>query len=130
MATRGKIGLLQEDNTVKSVYHHWDSYPEWLGLMLTEQYTDTATIEALLEGGDISTLESDTDWNMNTLSAPIVLYYKDRNENSPFLIESQDDFFKCERGEEYVYLFKNNQWFCYTSSKIPVKIPQVTEQVT
>ena len=38
MSTRARIGLLQEDLSVLSVYHHWDGYPEWLGVTLKEQY--------------------------------------------------------------------------------------------
>ena len=41
MSTRARIGLLLPDDlSVLSVYHHWDGYPEWLGVTLkgTLQY--------------------------------------------------------------------------------------------
>ena len=38
MATRSRIGIQLKDNSVLSVYHHWDGYPEWLGRILTTHY--------------------------------------------------------------------------------------------
>lgn len=122
MATRSKIGLMLPDGMVKSVYHHWDGYPEWLGHILTKRYTDKTTIDSLLDGGDISCIESDHDWDRNELCNPMTLYYKDRGEDCPFLIEDYNTFLKCYRGEEYVYLFKNNQWYCYDSEGNSVQL--------
>ena len=34
MATRARIGLKLEDGSIISAYHHWDGYPEWLGVTL------------------------------------------------------------------------------------------------
>ena len=45
MSTRARIGLLQDDLSVLSVYHHWDGYPEWLGVTLKEQYNTKEKIE-------------------------------------------------------------------------------------
>ena len=38
MATRSRIGIQLKDNSVLSVYHHWDGYPQWLGRILTTHY--------------------------------------------------------------------------------------------
>ena len=38
MATRSRIGIQLKDNSILSVYHHWDGYPEWLGRILLTQY--------------------------------------------------------------------------------------------
>ena len=38
MATRARIGLKLEDGSIISAYHHWDGYPEWLGVTLKEHY--------------------------------------------------------------------------------------------
>ena len=38
MATRSRIGLQLADGAILSVYHHWDGYPEWLGVMLEKNY--------------------------------------------------------------------------------------------
>ena len=34
MATRSRIGYVLKDDSIVSVYHHWDGYPEWLGNIL------------------------------------------------------------------------------------------------
>ena len=39
MATRSRIGIQLKDNSVLSVYHHWDGYPEWLGRLLLSNTT-------------------------------------------------------------------------------------------
>ena len=72
MATRSRIGLLIGDESVVSVYHHWDGYPGWLGVHLRQHYTTKEQISELLDGGDISCIDSDTDWN-NEKCEPHVL---------------------------------------------------------
>ena len=39
MGTRARIGILLPDDSILSVYHHWDGYPEWLGVTLVEHST-------------------------------------------------------------------------------------------
>ena len=36
MATRARIGVQLADDSILSVYHHYDGYPEWLGKQLEE----------------------------------------------------------------------------------------------
>ena len=38
MATRSRIGIVLKDDSIRSAYHHWDGYPEWLGVTLREHY--------------------------------------------------------------------------------------------
>ena len=40
MSTNSRIGLRLADDSILSVYHHWDGYPEWLGVTLNEHYTN------------------------------------------------------------------------------------------
>ena len=63
MATRSRIGLLLDNDYVLSVYHHWDGYPSGLGVFLQHNYTTKEQIAELLDGGDISSIYSRTDWN-------------------------------------------------------------------
>jgi hypothetical protein len=60
MGTRSNIGATQEDGTIKVIYCHWDGYPEGVGAVLTEHYTEPAKVQALLNLGDISSL-NDTE---------------------------------------------------------------------
>ena len=113
MATRSRIGLLIGDESVVSVYHHWDGYPQWLGVFLQKHYTTKEQISELLDGGDISCIDSDTDWNREKVE-PHVQYYNDRGEKTePRLDLSLEDYLEPKDGEEYAYIFSDNQWVCY-----------------
>ena len=111
MATRSRIGLLIGDESVVSVYHHWDGYPTWLGVTLRQKYTTKEKIEELLDGGDISCIDSDTDWSLEKVDNH-VQYYNDRGEKTEPRFDSTVEDYLAE-GEEYAYLFENNEWVCY-----------------
>ena len=111
MATRSRIGLRLADDCILSVYHHWDGYPTWLGVYLRQNYTTKSQIAELLDGGDISCIDSDSDWNLEKVENHIQ-YYNDRGEKTePRLDLNDDDFF--ENNEEYAYIFDNGEWICY-----------------
>ena len=111
MATRARIGLRLAEDAILSVYHHWDGYPEWLGVTLNKKFNTKEQVAELLDGGDISCCDSDTDWN-NEKCEPHVQYYNDRGENTePRLDLNEDDFF--ENNEEFAYIFDDGKWTCY-----------------
>ncbi len=56
MATRARLGLKLEDGSILSVYHHWDGYPEWLGVTLKERYNTKEKIAELIDGGNMSSV--------------------------------------------------------------------------
>lgn len=56
MSTRSRIGVLNEDGTIRSIYVHWDGYPSNNGKILAEHYRDIRKIQKLIELGDISIL--------------------------------------------------------------------------
>ena len=55
MATRALIGLQLADGSILSAYHHWDGYPEWLGVKLNEKFNTKEKVAELIDGGDMST---------------------------------------------------------------------------
>ena len=122
MATRSRIGLLLETGYVLSVYHHWDGYPEWLGVTLKEKFNTYDKIAELIDGGDVSCIDSDSDWDRNKVDL-YVQYYNERGENTePRLDLSVEDYL--DNGEEYAYLFENGEWKCYD---LHYDEPQLTE---
>ena len=127
MATRSRIGLLLGTEHVLSVYHHWDGYPSFLGVFLQQNYTTKEQIAELLDGGDISCIDSDTDWNNEKVDNH-VQYYNDRGEKTePRLDLSVEDYIENENSicEEYAYLFVNNEWKCYDlETKLEVEIKE------
>lgn len=51
MGTRSLIGLKNKDNTITTIYNHYDGYPEFVGLQLALNYRDEKTIKKLLGFG-------------------------------------------------------------------------------
>ena len=115
MSTRSRIGLLLDTEHVLSVYHNWDGYPSWLGVFLQKNYTTKEQIAELIDGGDISCIESEQTWN-NDPCQPYVQYYNLRGEKTePRLDLNVEDYIENEYSamEEYAYLFENGEWICY-----------------
>ena len=112
MATRSRIGLQLADGNILSVYHHWDGYPQWLGVTLNKKFNTREKVAELIDGGDISCCDSDSDWNLNKVENH-VQYYNDRGENTePRLDANFDEYVK--NGEEYAYVFTlDHVWECY-----------------
>ena len=106
MSTRSRIAIENQNGSVTSIYCHFDGYISGVGKLLKEYYTTQAKVEALIELGDISSL----DMTPSSTSA----YFSNRNEDlhktSYLCVE---DLFNLgfQSGEEYVYCFtKNNIW--------------------
>ena len=112
MATRARITLQLTEDSFLSVYHHWDGYPQWLGVTLNKKFNTRDKVAELIDGGDISCCDSDTDWNLEKVENH-VQYYNDRGENTePALHLNIDDYF--DVGEEYAYVYTlDHEWECY-----------------
>ena len=113
MATRSRIALQLTDDSFLSVYHHYDGYPQWLGVTLNKKFNTREKVAELIDGGDISCCDSDTDWDNNKVDEKHVLYYNDRGDNTtPELHDKIDDFFAV--GEEFAYVYTlDHTWECY-----------------
>ena len=69
-------------------------------------------IAELIDGGDVSCVDSTTDWDLKKVENH-VQYYNDRGDNTePRLDSNFDDYVK--NGEEYAYVFTlDHVWECY-----------------
>jgi hypothetical protein len=56
MGTRSRIGIQLADESILSVYCHWDGYPEFNGVKLVEHFNSRDAATELIDGGDISAL--------------------------------------------------------------------------
>ena len=74
MATRSRIGIVLKDDSIRSVYHHWDGYPEWLGVTLREHYNTDEKVATLIDGGNMSCCWSTTGEDGEEVE-PHVEYY-------------------------------------------------------
>ena len=115
MATRSRIALQLTEDSFLSVYHHWDGYPQWLGVTLNKKFNTREKVAELIDGGDISCCDSETDWNLEKVENH-VQYYNDRGDNTePALHLNIDDYF--DVGEEYAYVYTlDHEWECYAIS--------------
>ena len=109
MATRARIGILQDDLSVLSVYHHWDGYPEWLGVTLEEHYNTKEKVSKLIDGGNMSSCYSDNEYDEEkqefVKNDPRPVYYggdDERPHNNYSIQEFLNDANACE---EYLYIF-------------------------
>ena len=113
MGTRSRIGL-QLEGQIISAYHHWDGYPEWLGVTLNKKFNTRELVEELIDGGDMSCCDSDSDWDLNKCE-PHVQYYSLRGEDCPpKMSESLTEYLDlAEKTDgEYAYVF-DGTWTCY-----------------
>ena len=109
MSTRARIGILLKDLSVESVYHHWDGYPEWLGVTLQEHYNTHESVAKLINGGNMSSCYSDNEFDYEkqefVKKDPAPSYYGGDDER-PHLNTSIQEFLKdAFASEEYLYLF-------------------------
>lgn len=134
MSTRGRIGMELSNGKIKSIYVHWDAYPDGVGKKLQKYYTTPEKVEELLSLGDISSLGdhydeeiSKADWKKFDLSPEeleefmkkqekCTVAYKDRGEDCPARIDKDISEFMSKLGncgEEYVYLFEEDYTGAY-----------------
>lgn len=110
MSTRAHIGYI-ENNTIHYIYCHFDGYPEHVGRILQESYTDPEKIKQLIALGDISSLGPKLapeigekhDFS-NPAKDVTVAYHRDRGEDwdftKPQTTMAPEAFFR----QEYNYL--------------------------
>lgn len=113
MATRCRIAKVQDDGTIKSIYCHWDGYPEGVGKTLLEHYTDPDIIDKLIEIGDISSLR-------DTIEETAKEHYDSeacrKDEDIKEFMSHIED-----AGEEYSYIFQKD-WdgvYCWKVVETP-----------
>ena len=128
MGTRSRIGIQLKDNSVLSVYHHWDGYPEWLGRILTTHYNSRDKVAELIDGGDMSSCWSDKVWGKDRTDGQKYgpEYYSQRGEDCPPRYdETREEFLSY--GEEFSYIFTSAGWVCYDMNEFNDKSPELTE---
>ena len=143
MSTRALIGVVQEDQTIKSVYHHFDGYPEWLGTVLEDKYNTEDKANRLISGGDMSCCWTQSRWLANGGQGKVPTYgpqyYTGRGERLRITTtDNFEEFTELDCDNEYSYLFKDGKWHGYSIERtydrktwvvtdvaaIPVSIPQ------
>ena len=127
MSTRGRIAIQLPDESILSVYCHFDNYPKGTGVNLVEHFSNREDVEELIDGGDISCLWTNVGWNNETLPETGPLYYSSRGQEDvePSLDDSTESYITSvnDSWAEYAYLFTDGEWKCYTPKGNEEKIP-------
>jgi len=136
MSTRSRIGIQLKNESVLSVYHHWDGYPEWLGRILNTHYNSKELAAELIDGGDMSCCWTKDRWTGDRWGAyPIEVeeygaqYYSQRGESCPPRLDADlCEYLLPENNEEYAYVFRNGEWVCYNMNcYVESKLPEIIE---
>ena len=120
MATRARIGLRLSDDSILSVYHHWDGYPTWLGRILESHYNTKEKVEELIDGGDMSVCWTDdcfrnSDGKIEKKAEYGPQYYSERGEDCPPRLDNTIvEYLDKDNNEEYAYVYtRDGEWKCF-----------------
>jgi hypothetical protein len=155
MGTRGRIGIKLIDGSILSAYHHWDSYPQWLGVKLVKNFNSQELASDLIDGGDMSACYSTHTWGSEPLKQEVIQpdgsskfeyvqnkdgetvytkvkaeaspqYYSERGEDTPPRLD-KDLFEFLDKGEEYAYIWEEGFWTCYDLHQFDDQEPEIVE---
>ena len=155
MATRGRIGIKLTDGSILSAYHHWDSYPQWLGVNLVKNFNSEELASELIDGGDMSACYSTHTWESEPLKQEVIQpdgsskfeyvqdkegqtiytkvkataspqYYSERGEDTPPRLD-KDLFEYLDNGEEFAYVWEEGFWVCYDLHEFDDQEPEIVE---
>jgi hypothetical protein len=134
MGTRSRIAIRNSDDSVDSIYCHWDGYPKHNGRLLITHYTDEAKVRELIALGDLSSLapEIGEQHPFDTHDFPggyeahnklyghmCMAYGRDRGEKD---CESQhsgtvQEYLSIDCGAEYYYIFHYGRWMVFSTEQ-------------
>ena len=138
MSTRSRIGIQLSDDSILSVYHHWDGYPSWLGRILETHYNTKEKVSELIDGGDMSVCWTNERWgDVNEYGGQMKKeveeygpqYYSERGEDCPPRLDpTLASYANKERGEEYHYVYRKvageYTWVCIDMNAFNDEDPQ------
>ena len=126
MGTRSRIGIQLSDDSILSVYHHWDGYPSWLGRILETHYNTREKVADLIDGGDMSTCWADELWGKKLPKGQYAPeYYSLRGEDCPPRLDKNMAEYISD-GEEYAYIFnREGVWTCVDRHEFDDQEPEV-----
>ena len=113
MSTRGRLGIELPNGSILSIYNHFDSYPEGLGVKLVEHFNTKEKVQELVDLGDISCIWTNLGFNQETLPETGPLPYSSRGEDCPPRLDANKYDYLAD-GEEYAYIYTlNDEWVCH-----------------
>ena len=122
MSTNALISKQNADGSIRTVYAHWDGYPSYMGKMLALNYADEAKVDALLDEGNISSLEEnvgekhdfeDYDWFCENKATSFYGRDREDDDQNAVLYANREEYnkgtadFSCV---EYEYMWIDGVW--------------------
>lgn len=124
MGTRSRIGVLESNGSVTSIYCHWDSYVEHHGPILQDHYTSEEKVRALVALGDISILGEELgekhDFNKR-LDGTCTVYGRDRDEPDTAAVNGTLASFYSDHMIAYLFDPTTLSWtYCHNGKASPL----------
>lgn len=119
MATRSNIGIRETDGTVKTIYSHWDGYPQYVGRVLDTHYTTEQHVRGLLALGDISELKP--------MLHEVIAYHRDRGEEKAELVVYAPGEFVRHENYAYVWDVAESRWYWCEDEELKVLTQEDTK---
>jgi len=123
MSTRSTIAIANEDESlITAIYCHFDGYPEGVGAILSQHYTDPAKIHGLMQLGNLSYIGPELgvqqDFDAKDKDRNQCLAYgRDRGETGQEATQhpSVEEWIVhyLYQSCEYGYLFTNGEWVVF-----------------
>jgi len=115
MSTRSSIAV-QQGNIVKTVYCHFDGYPDHVGRMLLNHYNNQEGADSIVNLGDLSSLSQSVEKpEGHSYATPVegysIFYGRDRGEKNVAALVVPDYATALKRNrQEYNYFWDGTQW--------------------
>lgn len=116
MSTRGSIGALEPNGSIRYIFCRYDAYPWGVGKMLLRFYATPERVKALLDLGDVCSLhprlshdepgECPTCGHTSEVSTFFGRDYEDKKATAKHTTNIADLF-----KHDFAYLFRDEQWF-------------------
>jgi hypothetical protein len=115
MSTNASISiqLNKKEKSGKSIYNHWDGYPDFVGVRLLNFYNTEEKVKELIEMGNVSILgecigsKTNFDGFNSQESNQCLFYGRDRGDEDEKPIDYKGDVSRYE----WNYLFKDGKWY-------------------
>lgn len=123
MGTRSSIIEQLPNGQYRGIYCHWDGYLDNNGKILFEHYQDAKKVSALIDLGDISSLNPLVEPPIgakHSFDKPypgiVVAYHRDRGEpkNGPYTGTLTQVISATGGDHGYTYVFSNGTWWVKT----------------
>lgn len=135
MSTNASVAIEREDGSVYAIYNHSDGYPQHLGKVLAQHYTDPAKVQELIKNGNASFIDENIgekirfgDYDTREANKQCLFYSRDRGERGQQARRYKDfeDWRYETKGQySYAYIFdvKTSTWAGFDVSFKEIPLP-------